>query len=414
MNKKKLEARKKKLEARKAELLKRSEESNDVEEVRAIGDRLRDIVEDLRDVEDDLLAIAEEEGKRRPDGDGDNGNGEGEENGEGDNARSFNPIATYGVAGVQKRDNAKGVDSMEYRAAFRDFVLKNKPIPAELRADANTLTSDVASVIPTVIIDRIVEGLTVCGMILPEVTKTAFAAGVVVPTSSVKPVASWVAEGATSDRQKKTTSQVTFGHYKLRCEISMSMEVGTMAISAFEDAFVANVVDAMTVAIETAIIAGTGTGQPTGILTQTVPTGHTITTAEAIPTYAELVAAEAALPVEYEATAKWFMTKAQFMNFVAMTDDNGQPIARVNYGVAGKPERVLLGREVIVHPYAAAMGSNIAAIYDFKDYVLNTVYDMGVQKKQDWDTEDLLTKAVMSLDGKPIDNSSLVVMQVTA
>lgn len=413
MNKKKLEARKTKLEARKVELMERMNKSNDVEEVRSIGDRLRDIVEDIKDIERDLLDIAEEENGGNGDGDnggnGDGGRGDGNEN------RSFNPLGTYGVGAMNQRDNNEGLrfSSMEQRAAFRDLVMSNKPIPEELRD--NTLTSDVASVIPEVIVNRIIEGLTVCGMILPLVTRTAYAAGVVVPTSSVKPVATWVNEGATSTRQKKTTGSVTFTHYKLRCEVSMSAEVGAMAISAFEDAFVANVVDAMTVAIEKGIIGGTGVGQPTGVLTQTVPSGQTIEIADTtngIPTYEELVEAEAALPVEYENTAKWFMTKKQFMKFVAMTDDNGQPIARVNFGMTGKPERYLLGREVVVHPYATEMGDYVAAIYDFKDYVLNTIFDMGVQKKQDWETEDLLTKAVMALDGKPVSNASLVVMEI--
>ena len=404
MNRKeKLEARKAKLESKRAELMKRADESQDVDEVRAISDRLRDIVDDLRDIEKDLLDIAEADGA-----------GEDEGAGEG---RSFNPLGTYGIAGAQieKRDD-DATNSMEYRTAFMNAVLSNKPIPAELRQDENTLTSDVAAVIPTVIINRIIEGLTVCGMILPLVQRTSYAAGVVVPTSSVKPVASWVAEGASSDKQKKTVGQVVFTHFKLRCEISMSMEVGAMAISAFETAFVANVVDAMTVALEKAILAGTGSGQPTGILTQTVPDGQEIAIADAtkgIPTYEELVAAEAAVPVEYENTAKWFMTKKQFMNFVAMTDSNEQPIARVNYGIEGKPERTLLGREVVLHPYAEEMGDYAAAIYDFRDYVLNTIYDMGIQKKQDWDTEDLLTKAVMSVDGKPVSAASLVVMTAT-
>lgn len=43
-------------------------------------------------------------------------------------------------------------------------------------------------------------------------------------------------------------------------------------------------------------------------------------------------------------------------------------------------------------------------MFDFGDYVLNTIYDMGISKKQDWETEDLLTKAVMSVDGKAVDN----------
>lgn len=406
MNKKeKLEARKARLEAKKAELMKRADDSQDVEEVRALSDRLRDIVEDLRDVEDELLAIAEEDGKQGGNGDGDGA------------ARSFNPLGTYGVAGAQidKRD-ADVTNTMEYRSAFAKFVANGTPIPVELRDNATTLTSDVASVIPTVVMNRIIERITACGMILPLVTRTAYASGLVIPTSSVKPVASWVSEGTSSDAQKKTTGTVTFSHFKLRCEVSVSAEVDAMAISAFEEAFIANVADAMTVAIEEAIIAGAGTAQPTGILTQNVPDGQSIAIADTngIPTYAELVAAEAALPVEYENTAKWFMTKKQFMNFLAMTDSNGQPIARVNYGVEGKPERVLLGREVVVHPYATQMGSYAAAIYDFRDYVLNTVYDLGIERKRDWDNEDIRTKAVMAVDGKPVDNGSLVVMTVSA
>ena len=423
MNKKKLLARKARLEKKRDELLKRSEESQDINEVRAIGDRLRDIVDDIRDIERDLLDIAEEEdggndGNEGGDGGRDDGGNEGRSAMNVQPVGGFRPLGTYGAGSAEQRGAADGdpTNTREYRAAFRDFVATGKPIPAELRQDANTTTSDVASVIPTVIMNRIIEGLTVCGMILAEVTKTNYPAGLVVPTSSVKPVATWVAEGAGSDRQKKTTGSVIFAHYKLRCEISMSAEVNAMSISAFEDAFVANVVDAMTVAIEKGIIAGTGQtgGQPTGILTQTVPTGQTITLADTTnhkPTYAELCAAEAALPVEYENTAKWFMTKKQFMAFVGMVDDNGQPIARVDYGFENRPVRRLLGREVIVHPYATEMGQNVAAIYDFRDYVLNTIYDLGIQRKQDWETEDYLTKAVMSVDGKPVSAASLVVMQ---
>lgn len=50
----------------------------------------------------------------------------------------------------------------------------------------------------------------------------------------------------------------------------------------------------------------------------------------------------------------------------------------------------------------------VAFLFNPKDYVLNTNYNMGVQRKQDWDTEDLLTKAVMAVDGKVVDKNSLV------
>lgn len=393
-------------------------DEDDKEKRTAIGDTLRALHDEI----DALMDMAEDAGEKQgEDNADDDANGERKPD-EGrsamtGNAGDFKPLATYGAGKAEQRgavDNDP-TNTLEYRAAFRDYVATGKAtMPAEMRADANTLTTDVPSVIPTVVMNRIIEGITACGMIIREVTRTAYAAGLVVPTSSVKPVATWTTEGGTTDRQKKITGSVTFTHFKLRCEISMSAEVSAMAISAFEDAFVANVVDAMIVAIEKAIIAGTGTGQPTGILTQTVPTGQTITIADTtthIPTYAELCAAEAALPVEYENTAKWFMTKKQFMAFVGMVDDNGQPIARVDYGIENGAVRRLLGREVIVHPYATEMGSDIAGIYDFRDYVLNTIFDLGIQRKQDWDTEDYLTKAVMSVDGKPVSAASLVVMQ---
>jgi HK97 family phage major capsid protein len=90
-----------------------------------------------------------------------------------------------------------------------------------------------------------------------------------------------------------------------------------------------------------------------------------------------------------------------------MVDSNGHPIARINYGINGKPERVVLGREVVISENASATK---AFIFDFADYILNTVYDLGIQKKQDWDTEDMLTKAVMSVDGKVANKDSLVTM----
>ena len=377
-----------------ADLNKRADASQSVEEINAFGEQKRNLKAELEEAQAQLEKIEKEERAKKDEVPA--------------NAKlvNGNVVGAFGM-----RAAAVDHDSVEFRTAFMNYVLKNQPIPAEMREDVNTKTTDVASVIPTVIVNRIVEKITSCGMILPEITRTAFAAGVVVPTSSTKPSASWVNEGASSYKQKKTTGSVTFSHFKLRCEISMSMEVGTMALDVFETTFVRNVADAMIVALEKAVLAGTGTGQPTGILHGTLTSYEVTSEKTSGVTYGDLIAMEAKLPVEYEATAKWFMTKAQYLAFVGMVDTAGQPIARVDHGIDGKPARMLLGREVIIHPYATEMGSYLAGLYNFKDYVLNTIYDMGIQKKQDWDTEDLLTKAVMGVDGKPVDLGSLVVLK---
>lgn len=382
-----------------ADWQKRSDESQDLAEVRAIGETLKKLADEIKEAEEMLADV-------------DEGDGAGADDGAGEASRSVVPddavlrnahvvgSFAYGQAQVQAQDN-----DVKYRNAFMEYVLRGTPIPAELRADANTLTSDAASAIPTHLVNQIIEKMENVGMILPLITKTSYKAGVEIPTSSVKPVATWVAEGAGSDRQKKVTGKISFTYHKLRCEISMSMEVGTMALSAFEAKFVENVVKAMVYAIEDAIINGTGSGQPKGILTET---GVTVTGGA---TYAKLCEVEGNVPEEYEAGAKWCMKKKTFMSFVGMVDDQGQPIARVNYGIGGKPEYILLGREVVVAPYVP---DNKAFVYSFADYILNTIYDMGISKKQDWETEDLLTKAVMSVDGKCADTGSLVVFDITA
>ena len=312
-------------------------------------------------------------------------------------------------------------DTPEYRRAFQRFIQRGAPIPVELRTgDESTVTADVATVIPTTIANTIIEKIEALGMILPLITRTSYATGVNLPTSTVRPVATWVNEGASSDRQKKTTSYVTFSKHKLRCEISLSAEVGAMALSAFEASFVRQVSEAMVKAIESKIVStDVGTANVRGILAETPTTGQALT-ANTL-TYDTLINAEAALPQQYEAGAVWCMTKKTFMAFVGMTDAEGQPIARTTYGIGGIPERTLLGRPVALcgdylDSFASTLttGKIFAFIFNFRDYVLNTVYDMGIQRKQDWDTEDWLTKAVMSVDGKVVDVSSLVTIAKSA
>jgi len=187
--------------------------------------------------------------------------------------------------------------SMAYRKAFMQYVCRGVAIPAEYRADAVSTTTDVGAAIPTTVLNQIVEKLESTGMILALVTRTAYKGGVSIPVSTVKPTATWVNEGAGSDKQKKNIAKdgmITFAYHKLRCAVAVSLEVDTMAISAFETLLINNIVEAMTKALEQSIIDGDGAGKPKGILTEEVAAGQEIESAA--PAYADLIAAEGALP----------------------------------------------------------------------------------------------------------------------
>ena len=313
-------------------------------------------------------------------------------------------------------------DTVEYRTAFMNYVVKGVPIPSGMtNADANTKTSDVATVIPTQTLNRIVEKMEAAAVLYNKVTKTAYKGGVSIPTSSAKPTATWVAEGATSDKQKKTTGSITFAYHKLRCAISMSLEVEVTSLSAFETLFVAQVSEAMIKTLEAAIVSGDGNGKPKGILAETAPTGQVFTVSKAKGfTYKDLCQYEAALPAEYEGGAEWHMSKKTFMEIMSIVDSNGQPIARINYGVGGKPERSILGRNVNIVDSLKSFSSSgtngdiVAFIFRDTDYMLNTNLSMTTKKYQDDDTEDYITKAVMLVDGKVVDVNSLVTVALAA
>lgn len=403
-------------EKRAAELRELIKKSEDVNEVRSLGDTLQSVLDELTEAKNQLANLDEPA----------NG-GEGNDGGEG---RNLNILATMQTRGQQTVDN-----NLEARKAFQRYIATGDK--KELRqAAGNTTTGDnVGTVIPENLLNQIIEKLESVGTIYNLVTKTAYPVGQTIPKEATKPVATWVGRNTTTLSSStsgegngstvgKTVldTAISFTHFKLRCEVAMTEEVSQMALSSFEALFVKNVSLAMLRSIEFAIVDGDGHGMPTGILANTAPSGQAIEIAAAKKiSYQTLCDAEAAIPAEYEAGAKWCMTKKTFMSFVGMVDSVGQPIARVNYGINGKPERTLLGRDVII--YVPQSGSTLgnyndtvqadtlfAFIYDFNDYVLNNNYDLGIQHKVDWDNEDHRTKAVAAYDGKAIDIGSLVTL----
>ena len=386
--------------------------SDSKEERAAIGETLKALADEIKEVED-LLAQVDEPAPAAEGGD--------------DGARKFNPVAAQRMQGGAADEDV--YSSVSYRKAFQKYML-NGQMSEEYRASTKTTDSNISTVIPQNLVDRILEKFEQLGVIYNLVTKTNFPVGQTIPVDGVKPTASWVGEGQGSTPQGKTLSaSISFTHYKLRCEVRYTEEVAQMTLPAFENLFVKQVSEAMLRGLEQAIVDGGGSAGPQGILAAAggIPSERKITVGAGASnklTYKVLCDAEAAVPVQYEATAKWCMTKKTFMSFIGMTDSAGQPIARVNYGLAGKPERTLLGRDVVL--YVPQANSNLknysdstttddifAFIFDFGDYVLNQNYNLGIQHAIDWDNEDHKTKAVLACDGKMIISDSLVTLTKT-
>ncbi len=81
---------------------------------------------------------------------------------------------------------------------------------------------------------------------------------------------------------------------------------------------------------------------------------------------------------------------------------------------------MLLGRPVICNTYMSSYSASveadtlIAALFNLKDYVLNTNLNMTIKRYEDNETDDQITKSIMLADGKVVDNNSLVTLTIEA
>ena len=316
---------------------------------------------------------------------------------------------------------SKDDEELEYRKSFMNYVMKGTKL---MNTPAYTTTSDVGAVIPQTIVNRIVEKIEKVGNILNLVTRTYYKGGVVVPTSSAKPTAAWVAERGNVDSQKKSVGFVTFAYNKLKVKVSVSLEVSVVTLDIFERVLADQVSQAMAKALDAAIINGRGTTtyyEPEGILkSSNLVSGQNVDVTEGNAlAYADLIGVEALLPEGYD-DAIYVMNKKTFVSQVlGMTDTTKQPIARVDSGIDGKPAYTLFGRHVeFTDQLPAYTGGTVAAdtivafLFRMEDYMLNTNLQPTITRYTDNDTDDEVTKCVMLVDGKVIDNNSLVTLTV--
>lgn len=315
---------------------------------------------------------------------------------------------------VEKRGNEKmenKLDSVEYRNAFIEFA-KTGVMAEEFRDVA--MTANNSAVIPVTTLNKIVEKLENFGNILPLVTYMNYPAGVAVPTSQLASPAVWTTDADVAKNgiavDGKVTGSITFGAYPLVKALGLSFMAQVQSLSAFETALANNVADAMAKAMEKAIVDGTGVGQMKGILAETP--AKTVALSNKL-SFADVVNIKKAIPSAYRSGAVLVMNESTFYEFYGMTDANGQPIARVNFGVDKEPEYMLFGQRVVVtdwmNDYETAKSGNVVAFaVQLDKYVINTAHQIDLVTYIDNATRNKVYQSFAALDGKLVDTNGLV------
>jgi len=193
----------------------------------------------------------------------------------GENAmQNFNPV-TGATAAFDERNSAD-ITGAEYKSAFFKSMLGQTLTAAETRAynaakadkraDAfNTLTNS-AAVVPDATLNEIISKARTMGGLFAEIRMFNIPSNVTVPIGTPTGAALWHIEGTPVDRTKADVNPVNFAGYELLKIFSLSVAAKRMSVTAFERYITEELTESIRAALNDAILNGTGTGQPTGIL----------------------------------------------------------------------------------------------------------------------------------------------------
>lgn len=327
----------------------------------------------------------------------------------------FNPITASLEKGVSSLDTHA---TPEYRAAFFKSLLGKELTDGETRAyqaaqaekraaTFNTL-SNSAAVIPTQTLNEVISQARPVGGLFNEIRLFNVPSNLSVPVGTPADAASWHIEGTAVDRKHVTTASVTFTGRELIKVLSMSAAVKRMEIAAFERYITDELKNSISDAINAAIVSGTGTGQPMGILT-----GITWTAANSITTTAitadNLLAAVAKLPADYASGAKFAMSTATlFGQIYPLKTSDGDFIFTSPEG--GGVHR-LFGFEIVVDDNIPA---GTVLFGNFRYYGVNVPEGVAVEvSRESGFTSGLIDyRALAIADGKPIVPGAFVKIAV--
>ena len=194
-----------------------------------------------------------------------------------------------------------------------------------------------------------------------------------------------------------------------------------VTLDAFQQLFVPLATEAIVKGIEIAIFNGDGVNKPLGITKDArVPESNVITMS------AEEFADWSAWHKKVKAKMKrayrkgtFFMSQASFDGYIdGMTDKNGQPVGRTNYGINGEETYRFMGKDVeavedecIMAFDDAQEGDVVAVFMKPTDYALNSNMQLVVVKWTDHDNNKLKNKAIMIVDGKLVDANGVLIIK---
>ena len=398
-------------------LKKQIAEAKTADEVRALGETLDAVLNELNEAKKQLAELDGDDNKD------DNKDDDAQRAKVPANAvqHGFNPLASYKQG--EKR-NVATLDSMEYRQAFMKYVQTGE-WTYEKRADDMLITSDVGKIIPNTIMQEFIKEIKVYGQLYNLVRKLNVKGGVEFPIEELVPTVTWITETTVSDTQAvpEIKASISFGYHIVEARISQSLLSQVVSLDILEQEIAKLLAEAFVREFDRVIVAGTGSGQPLGILNdKRIAANHKITFAAA--DMADWTKFRknlfAKIPLAYRGQGILIMTAATWeSNIMTLKDANDRPLYQETYNPeTGNLECRFAGRQVVlVEPdiladYDTASSGATWGIYlRPTDYAINSQLQIGFKRWFDDYKNRWINKGLCIMDGKLLDVNGVYILK---
>jgi HK97 family phage major capsid protein len=279
---------------------------------------------------------------------------------------------------MEQKTKEEVLNSAEYRNAFLK-MLQGQPLSEVEQRNYDSGAGSAGAAIPTQTSETLFAKMTKLAPMLSEITLLRVAGNVQFATEGVRNAAYLHAQNAAITAATDTLVKVSLTGYEYNKLLYVSKTVQTMAINAFEGWLTDMIAEDIAVAIEDAIINGSGSTQPKGLANATTfstTTNLVEVTGTFTITYQNVLDVIAKLPARYDSNAKFLANKGMvYQGLAAVKDTNGRPIL-VNDATGDYPFKVL-GFPVIV---SDKVTNKTLFFGDYKKIVGNLSQDVTVER----------------------------------
>lgn len=242
--------------------------------------------------------------------------------------------------------------STEYRSAYLKNLQGKNLSEIEKRA-LTTASNSAGAAVPTTTFNMIIDKLRQTSVLFPKINVTYIPGNLSLVVSNAKNAAAWKNEGTDGTPADDTVVSVNLGGFELIKLVEISAAADAMTLDAFESYISSEIGRQLSIAIENAILNGTGSGQPTGIITGvTWDTTNSGTYPKAGLDYDSLVNAITMLPTMYRQNGAFIANSAMFANILKVKDSQGRPL--FTYNPQDNVAYTILGRPLIIDDYMPA------------------------------------------------------------